>query len=222
MASRTRQLELPSPPTWGGRRAGAGRKPSPGRRCVPHRLRPVHDGHCPVHVTLRARGGLPSLRREDILGVIRRAFGDASSASFRIIHYSVQSDHVHVLVESDAASISRRIQGLAIRLAKAVNGILGRRGHVWGDLYHSRLLRTPREIRNALFYVLQNWRKHLRDARGLDPRSSAPWFTGWRNRFAVPPASPVRAPRTWLAAVGWRRHGLIEVDEMPASRRRAR
>jgi hypothetical protein len=137
------------------------------------------------------------------------------------LHYSVQSDHVHVLVESDAVSISRRIQGLAIRLAKAVNRILGRRGRVWGDRYHSRLLRTPREVRHALVYVLQNWRKHLRGVRGLDPRSSALWFTGWRSRSGIPAApSPVRAPRTWLAAIGWRRHGLIDVDETPASRRR--
>ena len=221
MRSGTQQLELPSPPTWGGRRPGAGRKPSPGCRCVPHRVRPVHDRHCPVHVTLRARGGLPSLRREDIFEVIRRAFGHASNARFRIIQYSVQSDHVHVLVESDAVSISRRIQGLAIRLAKAVNRVLGLRGRVWGDRYHSRLLRTPREVRNALVYVLQNWRKHLRGVRGLDPRSSALWFTGWRNRSGTQSApSPVRTPRTWLAAVGWRRHGLIDVDELPASRRR--
>jgi hypothetical protein len=125
-----------------------------------------------------------------------------------------------VLVECDALSVARRIQGLAIRLAKAMNRILGRRGHVWGDRYHSRLLRTPREVRNALVYVLQNWRKHQGSVRGLDPRSSAVWFTGWRRQWSIPAApSPVRAPHTWLAAIGWRRHGLIDVDETPASRR---
>ena len=216
VASTTRQLELPSPPTWGGRRAGAGRKPSPGRRCVPHRRRPMHDRRCPVHVTLRARGGLPSLRREDVFGAMSRALHAASNARFRVLHYSVQSDHVHVLVECDDGALRRGVQGLAIRTAKALNRLLARSGKVWGDRYHSRILRTPREVRNALVYVLQNWRKHLQAGNAMDPRSSARWFDGWRVPFSVPAGPPpVRAARTWLASVGWRRHGLLDVNEVP-------
>src|SRR5437016_1998319 len=100
-------------------------------------------------------------------------------------------------------------------------GSQGRRGSVWAERYHARALRTPREVRNALVYVLQNWRKHLPDARGLDPRSSATWFDGWtRMAPTAVPCRPAIAPRTWLAAIGWRRLGLIDPEDAPALSRR--
>jgi putative transposase len=211
-----RQFELPTPPTWGGRRDGAGRKPS-GRRRVPHVRRAVHDGRCPVHVTLRASDGIPSLRRGDIFVVVRAAFAEASCDRFRLLHYSVQRDHVHLLVEADESNALRRgVQGLTIRAAKAVNRALCRHGTVWADRYHARGLPTPREVRHALIYVLQNWRKHFVGVRGFDPRSSAAWFGGWRMATTAPPGrSPVAAARTWLASVGWRRHGSIGIEEAP-------
>jgi hypothetical protein len=131
----------------------------------------------------------------------------------------VQRDHLHLIVEAeDGRALSRGIQGLAIRLAKALNRVLCRRGRVWGDRDHVRALSTPREVRKALVYVLQNWRKHMPGIRGLDPCSSAVWFSGWRRAIPTEAArSPVVAPRSWLAAVGWRRLGLIGDDEAPVS-----
>jgi hypothetical protein len=154
-----------------------------------------------------------------VFSAIRQAF--AAMRDLRLLHYSVQHDHVHLLVEADeAARFPRGVQGLAIRLAKAINRALGRHGRVWSDRYHARALRTPREVRNALVYVLNNARKHLRAMRGLDTCSSAPWFDGWS---AAPAHSggtaPIAAPRTWLARVGWRRLGLIHVDETPHAAR---
>ena len=203
--------------TWGGRRRGAGRKPGTGRRAVPHRRRVVHDRRCPVHVTLRATDALRSLRDERPFGAIRAALAAASTHRFRVLHFSVQADHLHLLVEADEPTgFERGVRGLAIRVAKAVNRALGRAGRVWSDRYHARMLRTPREVRTALVYVLNNWRKHIPGARGLDPRSSAPWFDGWSRAPArVVRESPVVNPRTWLAVVGWRRRGLIGVDEGP-------
>jgi putative transposase len=148
---------------------------------------------------------------------MRDALGAASTERFRLLHFSIQGDHVHLLIEADdATAFARGVRGLAIRVAKAVNRVLGRRGRVWADRYHSRLLRTPREVRNALVYVLANFRKHVRGARGLDARSSARWFDGWRGGVAPTlTGSPVVAARTWLARTGWRRHGLIDVAESP-------
>jgi hypothetical protein len=157
---------------------------------------------------------------------MRAAFGRASNDRFRVLHFSVQTDHVHLLLEGDGhVELRRGIQGLAIRVAKAINRALGRRGKVWADRYHARALATPREVRNALVYILHNWRKHLSGMRGLDPRSSAAWFTGWRRAILAPAGPPpVAAPRTWLAGLGWKRLGLVSVDEAPRqhSRRRRR
>jgi hypothetical protein len=82
------------------------------------------------------------------------------------------------------------------------------------------MLRTPREVRNALVYVLNNFRKHVGGAQGLDPRSSARWFDGWRGGLVeIADRSPLAEARTWLARVGWRRRGLIDVGECPHPRR---
>ena len=218
---RPRQLELPVPNTWGGRRPGAGRKPKGPRPGVSHRARPPHSRHQPVHVTLRAVEGLPSFRARGVFPALREALAQASKPTFRACHFSVQSNHVHLLVEADSReALSRGVQGLAIRTARAINRALGRAGRVWGDRYHARPLGTPREVRNALVYVLNNSKKHNSSERGPrpDPCSSGPWFPGWLDWPEPPPPAhecPVAAPKTWLLGAGWKRHGLLDVKERP-------
>jgi REP element-mobilizing transposase RayT len=170
-----------------------------------------------VHVTLRTTPGLASLRAREVFPHIQRAFGAVSGASFRLLQFSVQSDHLHLLVEADTPTrLARGMQGLAARTAKAINRVLHRRGTVWAERYHAHALKTPREVRNVLVYVLQNFKKHVRGAQGLDPCSSAAWFTGWHTAVERIVGRPlVVKPRTWLAAVGWRRLGLIDINEAP-------
>jgi putative transposase len=211
-------MELPlGNPTRGGARKGAGRKPGAGRHRVEHSRRSTHDRHCPVHVTLRVRNGVPSLRSDSVFGAVATAFAAGSSEQFRLLQFSVQHDHVHLIVEADDAQrLIRGIQGLAIRVARAVNRVLGRRGALWGDRYHSRQLQSPREVRNAIVYVLANFKKHLCSSTGIDPRSSALWFDGFRRVVRLTEkTSPVAAARTWLMRRGWRRYGLIDIQEAP-------
>jgi putative transposase len=214
-----RQRELPFPSGWGGRREGAGRKPGP-RPWVPRVPRPAHEAAHPVHVTLRARPEVGDLRLARVFPALREAVRAASTGRFRVCHFSVQRDHVHLIVEADSRrALSRGVQGLAIRLARAVNRARGRSGKVWADRYHDRALTTPREVRNALVYVLTNWKKHRAIARPIDWCSSGPWFEGWARWPGRPPegvACPVAAPQTWLLRVGWRRHGPVRADERPA------
>lgn len=130
----------------------------------------------------------------------------------------MQNDHVHLIAEAhDGRALSSGVRGLAIRLARAVNRALGRRGRVWGDRYHARALTTPRTVRHALVYVLMNFRKHLKAAGEIDPCSSIPWFAGWRTPSAVAGFGPrpVAVARSWLARTGWKRHGLLAADEQP-------
>lgn len=222
------QLALPRTVGWGGRRAGAGRKKLTGpRRPVPHRARPRHRASEPVHVTLRARTGVPSLRTRALYPAVRNAIANASKDTFAVVHFSVQTDHIHLICESpDRRALSGGLRGLTIRIALAVNRALGRRGQVWGDRYHGRALSSPREVRHALVYVLMNFRKHLPASRpGLDPCSSAAWFEGFRARDRPPAprdAPPISPARTWLATTGWRQHGLIGLDERPGPSTRAR
>jgi REP element-mobilizing transposase RayT len=219
---RQRQLDLPALAGWGGRRTGAGRKRVAPRPSPPHRPRARHQARWPVHVTLRARDTVPTLRSPRVFPILRRALSASLKTAFRVIHFSVQTNHVHLVVEGDdAMALVRGLQGLAGRCAKAVNRAAGRRGRVWGSRYHAHALRTPTEARRGLVYVLLNFRKHLRATPGVDPRSSGPWFKGWRRTTPAPSEpAPVAPPRTWLASVGWRRAGgPIDCHEQPAALR---
>jgi putative transposase len=208
--------------TWGGAREGAGRKPGRGRRNVAHRPRERHRNAHPVHVTMRIRAGLPPMREQVLFRMLRQHIGRANRSVrlrdvFRIVHFSVQDNHLHMIVEAhDGSALSRGAQGLAIRLARRLNHLLGIRGRFFSDRFHSRELTSPRAVRNAIVYVLMNAKKHGSRFTGIDALSSALWFDGFAERLApCEDASPVRAPRTWLASIGWRRHGLIRIDERP-------
>ncbi|MBK7397534.1 MAG: hypothetical protein IPJ34_14885 [Myxococcales bacterium] len=223
MSRRSVQLELARTQGWGGKRAGAGRKRVASRPLVPHRPRLAHHASYPEHLTWRCMAGLGSLRGAEAFPAIVAALAAqrAAVAAFRVVHFSVQDNHLHLIVEAhDSAALRAGAQGLAVRLARAINRALGRRGRVFDDRFHARALRTPREVRFALAYVLHNFKKHQLAAARLDPCSSAPWFDGFREVVGgvvadVAARAPVHAPRTWLARVGWRRHGLVSIHERP-------
>ena len=141
---------------------------------------------------------------------------------FRIAHCSIQSNHLHLLVEAGGKQdLSRGIQGLVIRLATALNSMLGRRGRLWADRYDARALRTPRETRNAIIYVLANWRKHDVASSGwLDPYSSAPMFELCAERqvlfdLLIDRSPWLAKPTTWLASAGFLRGGRMSIRDVP-------
>jgi REP element-mobilizing transposase RayT len=210
---------------WGGARVGAGR-PKVTEETVPHSTRPVHAARNPVHVTLRLRKGLPRLRRAGAYQVIRGAFVAARGRfGLRLNHYAVLGNHLHLIVEApDRRAVTRGMQGMAIRLAKRSNRWWDRRGSVFAERYHEHALRTPREVRNALAYVLLNARKHglAVSASRPDSYSSGAWFDGWNDgpRFDADRGRPrpVLRARTWLQSFGWRRHGLVRLAVTPGRR----
>jgi REP element-mobilizing transposase RayT len=177
------------------------------------------------------RAGLPSLRSRRFVREFRRSLRRACErGEFRVVHYSIQRDHLHLVVEAAGkAALGRGMKSVAARLARAVNRVFGRRGPVLDGRYQLRVLRTPREVRNALAYVLLNAREHWRSRGGtpppvrLDEASSARWFDGWRPGWRPPAgAEPpeVAEAHTWLLTTGWRRHRLIDPAEVPGGRSR--
>jgi len=222
-----RQLSLQLLRGRGGPGRGQGRK-KVRHDYVAHARRPFLDVRHPVHVSTRVVPGLPSLRGRRLWAAVRRGFVhgcDARGGRFRIVHFSVQGRHIHMICEArDRRALSRGVQGFKIRVAKAVNATIGgRRGAVFADRYHARIITSPTQCRHTLAYVLANARHHgaahaatyARDR--VDPCSSATTFDGWsvarpRPWALAPPTDtdgqPTVAPaRTWLLRGGWRRGG---------------
>jgi len=209
----------------GGWRPGAGRPRT--RKGVSHDARePVSADH-PQHVTVRLVDGLPSVRNRKLVAELRQCIAKAHRANFRTIEFNIEANHMHFIIEaSDNKARGRGVQGLKTRLARCVNRYLGRTGKVFADRYHARTLKTPREVRLALRYVLNNARHHGIDLGRdwIDPSSSAAWFDGWKEpikpdawwkRELLAEPSPVAKATVWLLRVGWRRHGAIAFDEVP-------
>lgn len=176
-----------------------------------------------MHITLRVANGLPSFRNERLYRAVESAIRTTKRDDFRIVEFSVQEDHLHAMVEAEGKrSLERGMRSLIARITKRVKRILGLdRLELWPDRYYRRDLTSPRQVRNVLVYVLSNYKKHLGvkdDTPRIDLRSSAQWFTGWIQHRTLPAEpSPVEKPRTWLARIGWKKHGLIHPGESPRS-----
>jgi REP element-mobilizing transposase RayT len=204
----------------------------------------VLEARFPVHVTTRVVREAGYLRGFRLYPAIRQALCKARERlGVRIVHYSVQSDHIHLIVEAvDQVALGRAMKGFGVRVARGLNKRSGRSGRAIADRYHARYLRKPTEVRRAIVYVLQNGAKHGRDegriARGertwIDPHCSAAFFDGWHPRCqkSIPPRDapahplhgwgpamvPVVPPLTWLLSVGWRRAGgPIDISERPSA-----
>jgi len=184
---RTRQLELRWHPR-GGKRKNAGRKPKGDKSGVSHLQRPQFARLLPVHVTLRMAGHVYDLRCRRAFSVVGRAIAVAAERfAVTVVQFSVQGNHVHLVVEAPStAAMSRAMQGLSIRVAKGLNRMMHRRGRVLADRYHAHVLRTPAEARNAIVYVRHNRQRHVGGAARVDP------YTSEHAGVVLPEA------RTWL------------------------
>ncbi|HTR49928.1 MAG TPA: transposase [Kofleriaceae bacterium] len=233
-----RQISLELRGTWGGKRRGAGRPARGPRPSQPHKTRPYLHARHPVHVTVRVAADVTQLRTRRLYHAIRYAtYAAALHARFRIVHLSIQRDHVHLIVEAaDRMSLARGMQSFEISAAKHINRAVferrgkRRRGTVFPDRYHARILNSPKSVRHAIRYVLNNWRHHGHDRAGVakrwmvDPFSSGISFAGWRElenslwMWKPPPGYDplwVWRPKTWLLSRGWERAGAISVRDVP-------
>lgn len=249
------QLDLPirikkakKPNTHGGKRRGAGRKPKGHRAGSPHKKRPTLKKRFPIHVTLRVARAVGSLRkrlmyralRAATIAVAMRELHDREGGAFRIVHISIQRDHVHLLVEADNKhALSDGMKRFQISAAKHINAAVSigrterRRGSVFPDRFHQEIIESPRQARRALSYVLNNWRKHREDGFdfsrrwNVDPYSTGISFWGWKEREDASTWWKVREgyeplvvylPKTWLLREGWLKHGRISWTEVPSTK----
>jgi REP element-mobilizing transposase RayT len=225
----------------GGKRRGAGRKPKGKRAGSPHKQRPEVRSRHALHVVLRVVPAVGNLRRRKMYKAMREAtIVAAVRERIRIVHISLQRNHVHLLVEAEnKQTLARGMQGFQISAARNINTLLGddkyrrRRGPVFADRYHLEVISSPTRARHALSYILSNWRKHGEDRRGLtstwlvDPYSSGISFPDWKEledkafmwpiRDTYDPLM-VRRPQSWLLREGWKICGSVSARDVPSRR----
>ena len=166
------------------------------------------------------------MRQARCMKVIRSVLVAAKATSpMRIVHFCVQRDHLHLIIEADEReAFLSGIRGLTIQLSKRLNAALLLSGRLWADRYQAEELNSFSQLRQALVFVLNNrlWHSSRRGgqtkpAKTIDPCSSGLTFDGWRGikakALTLEPA--VEEPRGFALRRGWRRHGLIAIDELP-------
>jgi len=220
------------------KRAKAGRKPKGARAGSRHKRRPEVTPRCALHVVMRVVPAVGSMRRRSLYKAMRDATITAALRErIRVVHISIQRTHVHLLIEAETKlALGRGMQGFQISAARNINSALAvggrrRRGAVFADRYHLEVITSPTRARHALSYVLNNWRKHREDQRGLpstwlvDPYSSGISFPDWQEldgrAFMWPMRATydplvVRRPQSWILREGWKRTGSISVHDVPA------
>ena len=213
-------------------------KPKGKRSSERHKTRPLIVARDPLHVTMRIARRVGKLRQRHVYLAIRRAMVTTfQRTSFRIVHMSIQSTHIHLIVEADdRMALARGMQGFQISAAKHINAAIAKElgeerrvGCVFVDRYHAKAISSRRGMRNSLVYVLNNWRHHREDRFSntadfaVDPFSTGPSFTGWNRPLELdwPPTYqplPVWEPKTWLLREGWKMYGLIDPGEVPGAK----
>lgn len=198
--------------------------PKPGSSpSAPHRARATHKYWNPLHITMRALRGLPSFRAQTLFAAFERAVRRTRRDDFRVVEFSVQDNHLHLIVEAqDKAALAKGMKSFSVRANRLFNAALGRgRGPVWRDRYHRRDLTSAGQVRNALVYCLANYKKHQSVTSGaprIDPCSSARWFEGWTAiRTHDDGPRPTEGARTVLLSRAWKKHGFIHPGERPRS-----
>jgi REP element-mobilizing transposase RayT len=160
-----------------------------------------------------------------LVRVVERCLRDGRERDgFRLVHFSIQTHHLHLIVEAhDAMTLSAGVKGLSVRIARRLNAALARKGRVIVERYFARILKTPAQTKAAIAYVLLNRRRHdaqrgrVRGRGWVDPCSSGRFFDGWRELALPPPEceAPCVAPRLWLLQTGWKLRGLVSVNAVP-------
>ena len=214
------QMTLWSPFGHGGARKGAGRKRQKGS--IAHETRERFSQHDPLLITCKLRGDVVTLRQAAEARVIRDKIRAAHKAGFRIVQYSIQGDHLHMIVEAaDSEQLANGMRGLGCRLAKGLNKLWQRTGKLFVGRCHVRVLKSLAEVYHALRYVLNNHRKHgcASSPNEPDPFSSGVHYREWAGGISVRPpgyANPCEPARGWKLCVGWKCHyPLIRMAAVP-------
>jgi putative transposase len=229
MAKKETQLKFQKTSGWGGKRKGTGRKNLSGT--VNHMTRPEINLKTPLHINLKLIKGLPNLRKNALHAELKKSIKKSKEQGLYILHYSIQDDHIHLFAEAKSNSaLAAGMRSLAGRFAKIIRQYAynasnsKRQGSVFKGRYYLHVLKTPREVKNALEYVLLNLSKHQKFIEYLDHFSSAPHFEEWKLllgprykalvKFAAETfrvqngreaEDVLSLPQSWLARVGWQR-----------------
>jgi putative transposase len=207
-----KQLEFKKVKGWGGKRKSAGRKNR--TSTVNHMKREKVEAKFPIHITIKLKKGVVSLRGPKMVAAFKASLQKAKKRGLKVIHFALETNHAHLFAESDGNHQLRSgMASFGSCFGKAARRVTGGKGSVFQGRYHLQVLKSPRQTKNAMAYVLLNHSKHQGAKPYADHMSSAAFFGDWRallgERYRVDQPLPrpefLAKPSSWLARDGWRK-----------------
>lgn len=142
-------------------------------RAIRHTERPKFKNARSLHLTIKVRENKADIKSIKLLKALHHAIKRARLMKLKIIHYTLEYNHVHLLVEADTHhALHRGMQAFGISFSKAINKTKRLKGTVYKHRYHFRQICSSRELKNVLHYIFHNGIKHGRTSSLIDPFNS--------------------------------------------------
>ena len=158
-----KQLSLTNPKNAG--------RPAIHDKGIRHRKREEIKRARPLHLTIKLNRA--QMQNKMILKHLKHSIKRGRLKGLRIIHFSLQNDHVHLYAESESNLIlTQGMKALGVSFAKRINKHFKTKGQVYKTRFHLRVLRSASEAKNVINYILKNGVKHNRTKSFIDSYSS--------------------------------------------------
>ncbi|MEI8348179.1 MAG: transposase [Pseudomonadota bacterium] len=142
---------------------------------VPHRLREEIPKKKPVHVVWHLNPHVPPCRRKNILLIFKKAVLKGRLMGLKVIHFSLMNNHLHLLIETEnKKALAKALQSFAISFTKRLKNFNGlKKTPIFKERYFCHILKSLREVKHAIHYILMNGKKAGLSRYDIDPYSSA-------------------------------------------------
>lgn len=158
---------------------------------IRHIAREIIKKSTSLHLTIKVRENKADIKNKQVLKILHYAIRRSRIKGLRIIHYTLEYNHIHLLVEAaDKQTVHQGMQSFGITFAKKINAIKRLKGTVYKHRYHLRKINSPRELKNVLYYIFNNGIHHKRTSTVLDPYNTLPAFKSlkflyghWSNKI---------------------------------------
>lgn len=128
---------------------------------IRHLARPHLKKPSSLHLTIKIKKIKADIKNKSILSILKRAILNARKKGLRVLHYSLEYDHVHLLIEAENNTIlGKGMQAFGVTLSKAINRVRKLKGGVYKHRYHFRQISSARELKNVMNYIFSNGMKH--------------------------------------------------------------
>lgn len=140
---------------------------------IRHTKRPDLTRPSSLHLTVKIEKSKANLKNKNVLAILKKAIFNARRQGLKVIHYSLEYDHIHLIIEADNnRTLGKGMQAFGVTLAKAINRMRKVKGQVYKHRYHFRQITSSRQLKNVMTYIFNNGVKHKTSATALSPFNS--------------------------------------------------